>query len=135
MKIKLVLLSCVVLFASCLARANNVSPGEETAKKNDIVGTVFHSDTRKPIANVSITAYSSARKEKMVITNDKGQYNFDDLKSGTYKFVFEKDGFKKVMKEKVIVKPDESVQLDVVMEEHVAFDFMPGPFNFSDFED
>ena len=71
----------------------------------------------------------------MVITNDKGKYNFDDLKSGTYKFVFEKDGFKKVLKEKVIVKPDESIQLDVVMEEHVAFDFMPGPFNFSYFED
>ncbi|MBD0289249.1 MAG: carboxypeptidase regulatory-like domain-containing protein [Flavisolibacter sp.] len=137
MKIRLALLACVLIFTSCLARANNVSPGngEETTKKSDIVGAVFHSETRKPLSNVSITAYSASRKEKIVLTNGRGLYNFDDLKGGTYKLVFEKDGFKRVTKDKVVIRTDEAIQIDILMEEHVTFDFMPGPLNFSDFQD
>ncbi|MDQ3843209.1 MAG: carboxypeptidase-like regulatory domain-containing protein [Bacteroidota bacterium] len=132
MKVRSVLLICILIFASCMARANNTSPGngEETNKKSDILGVVIQSETRKPLSNVSITAYSSSRKEKIVVTNERGQYNFDDLKGGTYKLVFEKDGFKKVTRDKVVIRTDEAVQIDILMEEHVTFDFMPGPFNF-----
>ncbi len=133
MKIKLLLLACVTLMISFAASANN-GTGDESVKKSEIVGGIFNSETKKPISNVSVTAYSVSKKEKTVVSNQKGQFSFDELKGGTYKVVFEKDGYKKVIKEKVVVRTDEPIQLDIEMEEHVAFDFMPGPFNFSDFE-
>ena len=69
----------------------------------------------------------------MVLTDDEGGFAFDELKPGTYKFVFEKAGFKKVTKEKVVVKTDEAFQLNIEMIETGNFDLMPSPFHFSDF--
>lgn len=137
MKIRLLLLTCVAALFSLCASAKNDAPctGGETSKKNDVVGGVYNSDTKKPISNVSITAYLSSKKEKVVLTNNNGSYAFDELKAGTYKFVFEKEGYKKVVKDKVAIRPDEGFQLNIEMEEHAVFDFMPGPFHFSDFHD
>jgi len=134
MKAKLLLLSCFAIFATFISRANDTPP-ETDIKKDEINGSVVHLDTKKPLNNVIVTAYSSSKKEKIVITDGNGNYNFDELKPGTYKFVFEKNGFKRVTKDKVVVKTDESFQLNIEMDEHQSFDFMPGPFQFSDFED
>jgi hypothetical protein len=133
MKIKLLLLSCTVLFASVIAKANPTAPTESdgTTKKNDINGGVYHNSTKKPLTNVSITAYlTSDKKEKVVLSDSNGNYAFDDLKPGVYKFVFEKDGYKKVTKEKVFIKTDEGFQLNIEMAEEKDFDFIPGAFNF-----
>ena len=133
MKIKLLLVSCAVFFASVIARANTTEHTESdvSTKKNDINGGVFHNETKKPISNVSVTAYLTAnKKEKIVVSDSNGNYAFDDLKPGTYKFVFEKDGYKKVTKEKVIIKTDEGFQLNIEMMEEKDFDFVPGAFSF-----
>ena len=133
MKIKLLLLSCTVLFASVIAKANPATPTESdgTTKKNDINGGVYHNVTKKPLSNVSITAYlTSDKKEKVIVSDGNGNYAFDDLKSGVYKFVFEKDGYKKVTKEKIFIKTDEGFQLNIEMAEEKDFDFIPGAFNF-----
>ncbi len=105
--------------------------GTGTGKKNDIIGNILHAETRKPLKDVSITAYISSKKEKVIITDINGTYAFDDLRAGTYKFVFEKEGFKKVIKDKVIIKTDEAFQLDIEMIENEEFDLMPSPFHFS----
>ena len=135
MKLRLLLLGCMTVLFSLGVRANT-TPGEEevNAKKSDVLGGVYNNETKKPISNVSITAYLSSKREKVVLTNNNGTYTFDELKGGTYKFVFEKDGYKKVVKEKIVVRQDEGFQLDVEMEEHTVFDFMPGPFHFSDLD-
>src|SRR5688500_472692 len=101
------------------------SPGPGIGKKNEIAGNIYNAETRKPIKDVSITAYLSTKKEKIVITDVNGTYAIDGLKAGTYKFVFEKDGFKKVTKEKVVIKTDEAFQLNIEMIENQAFDLMP----------
>ena len=132
MKIKLLLLSCFAVFASVIAHAN-ATPAESdgTTKKNDINGGVFHNETKKPLSNVSVTAYLTAnKKEKIVVSDGNGNYAFDDLKPGIYKLVFEKDGYKKVTKEKINIKTDEGFQLNVEMTEEKDFDFVPGAFNF-----
>jgi len=138
MKLKFLLLSCFVALFSCAASANNINPGtgEENVKKNnDIMGGVYHSETKKPLVNVNVTVYSSSnKKEKVVVTDVNGNYSFDDLKPGTYKFVFEKSGFKKVTRERSIIREDEGIQINVHMEEHKTFDFMPGSSQFFDFE-
>jgi hypothetical protein len=132
MKIKLLLLSCFVIFASVIAKAAP-APTEknEATKKNDINGGVFHNETKKPISNVSVTAYlTHNKKEKVILSDGNGNYAFDDLKPGIYKFVFEKDGYKKVTKEKIIIRTDDGFQLNIEMVEEKDFDFVPGAFTF-----
>ncbi|MDB5252522.1 MAG: hypothetical protein JWP27_1691 [Flaviaesturariibacter sp.] len=135
MKLKALLILVFALVSSC-AQANATPPsnGEETIKKNDVVGGVFHSETRKPLSNVSVTAFVANKKEKVVLTDATGAFSFNDLKPGTYRFVFEKDGFRRVSKEKTITRVDEALDLTVLLEEHSTYDFTPGPSHFFDFE-
>src|SRR5215831_19722108 len=106
MKPKTLLLISAFVFGSLMAKANDNDPG--IGKKEDIMGSVVNAEGKKPLKDVSVTAYLSSKKEKVVITDGSGAYSFDDLKPGVYKFVFEKEGFKKVVKERVCVKVDEA---------------------------
>ena len=131
MRLKLLLLSAFAVILSVADKANT-TPGEneKETKKNDLSGGVFHSESRKPLNNVSVTAYLVSKKEKVALTDLSGSYAFDDLKPGTYKFVFEKEGYKKVTKDKVLIKTDDGFQLNIDMIEEKDFDFMPGAFSF-----
>ncbi len=134
MKFKFLLIACFTMLASCWAGATETpGSGENEVKKTDIAGGVYDSDTKKPINSVTVTVYAASKKEKSVLSDANGAFSFDDLKPGTYKFVFEKDGYKKLIKEKTIVRADEGRLLNVAMEEHPAFDFTPGPSHFFDF--
>ena len=125
MKPKFLLLISIFVLGSVIAKAST-DPG----KKDDIMGSVINADGKKPLKDVYITAYLSSKKEKVVITDGTGAYSFDDLKPGVYKFVFEKEGYKKVIKEKVTVKADEGFQLDIEMLLDAATDVMPSPSHF-----
>lgn len=126
----------LMLFASVVAKANNTPPDaastntEGVSKKSDITGGVFHNQTRKPLNSVMITAYSASKKEKVALTDAGGKYSFDDLSPGVYKLVFEKEGYKKITKEKLMIKTDDGFQLNIEMEEEKDFDFVPGAFGF-----
>src|SRR5688572_27021726 len=98
MRIKLLLLTCVFSAAALLANATDEAPpcnGGES-KKSDIAGGVVDADSKKPLNNVNVVVYSGNKKEKVITTDAQGNYNFDDLKPGTYKLVFEKTGYRKV---------------------------------------
>ena len=73
------------------------------------------------------------KKEKAVTTDNSGNYSFNDLKPGTYKLVFEKSGFKKVTKDKVVIRGDEGSMLNIEMDEETEFPIIPGQLLFSDF--
>ena len=133
MKQKLFLLA-ISLLGFAAVRAGDVGPGVPgDGKKDDLNGTVIHSDTKKPLKDVSVTAILISKKEKIVLTDEDGGYAFDELKPGTYKFIFEKAGFKKITKEKVVIRTDEAFQLNIEMIEQKDFDISPSPFHFSDF--
>lgn len=127
MKLKLTLLS-LSFFAFAMAKANNSNPGD--GKKDEMNGTVLHSETHKPLKDVSITAILNSKKEKVITTDEDGTFNFDELKPGTYKFVFEKAGYKKITKEKIIIKTDETFQMNIEMIEADSYDITPSPFSF-----
>ncbi len=132
MKQKFFLLAISLLgFAVAIAADGNAGPGD--GKKDDLNGTVIHSENKKPLKDVTVTAYLVSRKEKVDMTDEEGGFAFDELKPGTYKFVFEKAGFKKITKEKVVIKTDEAFQLNIEMIENSDFEIMPSPFHFSDF--
>ena len=97
-----------------------------------MLGMVIHADNRKPLKDVSVTAYSNSRKEKVAVSDANGNFNMIDLKPGVYKFVFEKDGFKRVVREKIILKTREDYQLNIEMaEEEILPDFMPSTLHFA----
>ncbi len=130
MKYKLLLLTMVFVAAGFTAYATPPGTGTEENKKIDIAGGVVHSETKKPIGNVSVIAYSASKKEKAVFTDGNGNYSFSDLKPGTYRLVFEKSGFKRVTRDKVTIRSDEGFQLNIAMDEEEAFQILPGFFYF-----
>lgn len=135
MKYKILLFSgLAIMFALTASASTDPGTGADDINKIDIVGGVFHNDSKKPIGNVTVKVYSASNKEKAVITDKNGTYTFNDLKPGSYKFVFEKDGYKKVTMEKTITKVSEAGQLNIKMEQHSTFDYMPGPTHFFDFK-
>ena len=138
MRFRLFLLTLFALTATLAAQANITPPGtgEETARKADLMGGVYSNDSKKPLGNVTVTAlHLSTKKEKVVLTDADGNYAFTDLEAGIYKFVFAKSGFKKLVKEKVQIRQDEAFQLDIALVPHTTYDFLPGPFSLSDYEE
>lgn len=129
MKSKILLLT-ISLLSVAIAKANGYDPGN--GKKDDLNGTVINGESKKPLKDVSVTAYLVSKKEKVAYTDEEGNFVFDELKPGTYKFVFEKAGFKRITKEKVVIKTDEAFQLNIEMIESNNFDIMPSPFHFTD---
>ena len=117
------------LLGFAVANAGNIdpNPGTGTGKKDDLAGTVFHSESKRPLEGVTVTAVYANKKEKVVQTDEGGVYAFDELRPGTYKFVFEKAGYKKITKEKIIVKTDEAFQMNIEMIENSNIEILPSP--------
>lgn len=129
------LMLAIGLLGFAVARANT-EPAPcygEKGKKNDIAGIILQSESKKPLKDVLVTAYLASKKEKAVQTDEMGNYNFEELKPGSYKFVFEKWGFKRVTKEKVVIRTDETFELNIEMIESKDFDLIPSPLLFADF--
>lgn len=125
------LLTLLFLLGSFWAMATT---GPGNGSKDELNGIVIHAENKKPLKDVSVTAYTgNSKKEKIVISNEEGGFSFDELKPGVYKFVFEKTGFKKVTREKVVIKTDETFQLQIEMIEMGDYEILPSPFNISGF--
>ena len=130
MKPKFLLLISFFVLGSLIAKANTDPGKNNDGKKDDIMGSVTGAQGKKPLKDVCITAYLCSKKEKVVISDGTGAYSFEDLKPGVYKFVFEKEGYKKVIKEKITVKVDEGFQLDIEMLQDDTTDVMPSTSHF-----
>jgi len=132
MKLKILLLSFAFITGCLRSNASGNEPGNPEMKISELVGNVFDADSKKPLKEVTITAYLVSKKEKHVITDESGKFDFDELKSGTYKLVFEKDGYKKITKEKVVIKAEETFQMRIEMFETEDFDLILSPMYFFD---
>jgi hypothetical protein len=133
MKPRVFLLAISLLVFAAAKATGDPDPFGDKKKVDELNGIIFDSDHKKPLKDVTITAYSVSKKEKSVQTGEEGNYAFDELKPGVYKFVFEKAGFKKVTKEKIVIKTDETFQLNIEMVGTNDLEMMPSPFHFSDF--
>ena len=110
-------------------------PCNDHGKKEDVVGTVIHTDSKKPLKDVSVTVYSTSKKEKekVAVTSEDGSFSIDELKPGRYRFIFEKTGYKKVTKETVIAKTNDAYQMNIEMIETNDYNIFPSPFHFPDY--
>jgi Carboxypeptidase regulatory-like domain len=134
MRRKLFLTSLLVTALVAFAHAKNTDPREGNGKKDEINGVISNADTKKVVKDVSVTAYINSKKEKIIVSDMNGHYVFDELKSGTYRFVFEKEGYRKVVKEKIIIKADEGFMMNIEMieKDEDAFEMAPSPSHFFD---
>ncbi len=128
MKPKFFLLAASLVFFVFISKASGNKPCH--GKKGDVSGNVINASDKKPLKDVSITAYLFSKKEKVVLTGGCGTYALDDLKPGAYKIVFEKEGFKKVTKEGINVSASEIFQLDIEMLREDPVILMPSPSHF-----
>jgi hypothetical protein len=132
MKQRLLLLFAICIVGCLQSKAADIDPVNPGKSINEVAGNIFDGESKKALKEVTVTAYSANKKEKFVITDEFGRFEFDELKTGTYKLVFEKDGYRKIIKHNVSVKTDETFQLRIEMLEADGFDLMPSPFQFFD---
>ena len=132
MKQRLLLLFAICIMGCLQSKAGTIDPGNPGKSINEVAGNIVDGDSKKVLKEVTVTAYSANKKEKFVITDEFGRFEFDELKTGIYKLVFEKEGYKKVVREKISIKTDETFQMRIEMIEADGFDLMPSPFQFFD---
>jgi hypothetical protein len=137
MKVKLLLLVTFCFACVAIVHANNCgkTPDPVNKKKKDFVnGIVSHAANKRPLKDVQVTAYPQTdnKKEISVQTDEAGNYSFEALKPGTYKLVFEKTGFRRVTKDKIIVKDEDSFKLNIDLAEISHQSMMPSPLHFSE---
>ncbi|MCC6289861.1 MAG: carboxypeptidase regulatory-like domain-containing protein [Chitinophagaceae bacterium] len=117
------ILSVVMLLACFVASANTKTctnpPDKNNVEVRKINGVVLDMDSKKPLKDVNVTAILQSKKEKIVTTDVNGGYTIIMLKPGTYRLIFEKEGYKKVIKEKVEVKENSPLQINVELPEYV----------------
>ena len=123
------LLIVSLLFAASVVKANTKGNSTPRVEPEDVYGSIVYAGKDKPLKDVIITAFLQSKKEKIVLSGTNGEYGIDNLPPGTYKIVFEKDGFRKVVKDKVIIKPNSGIELNIEMEAK-GFDLGPSPFHF-----
>ena len=134
MKQKLLVLTLAFMGCTAAQAGTGDDPGTGARKRDELNGVVINGETRKPMKDVTVTAYLvTNKKEKVEITDEDGGFSFDELKPGVYKFVFEKAGFRKITKEKVVIKTDEAFQINIEMIENSDYEIIPSPFHIGDF--
>ena len=132
MKQRILLLIAICTLGCLKSKASDNCPINPGKSINEVAGNIVDGDSKKPLNDVTVTAYSANKKEKFVLTDELGRFEFDELKTGVYKLVFEKAGYRKVVREKISIKTDETFQMRIEMIEADGFDLMPSPFQFFD---
>jgi hypothetical protein len=81
-----------------------------------LTGTVTD-DGKAPLPGVSvkISSPSLILPEMATVTNENGLYRFFSLPSGTYKIVFELQGFKSGIREGIIIRAQSTVSIDMTL--------------------
>lgn len=112
--IKPLIFTCICIFSFVTCFAN--TPADPNGKEEETVnGMVIDFENKKPLKDVNVTAILHSKKEKTVVSDANGGYRFVMLKPGTYKLIFEKEGYRKVIKEKIEIKENTPVYLKVEM--------------------
>src|SRR3954467_14906379 len=92
------------------------TPARAQAVSGGLVGNLTdQSGASMPGATVTITE-TNTNITKTTTTNESGSYSFPSLKDGTYKVVAELSGFKKVVRDRVIVAVNTTVRVDFKLE-------------------
>jgi hypothetical protein len=118
------LITCLLLTGATQVHAETNRPSET------LFGKIFSEDSNKPLKDVTITAVLMNKKERFAISDNDGEYGLSELKPGVYKIIFEKDGYRKVVKDKVTIKANTQLEMNIEMEQSAFFNLAPSPMHF-----
>ncbi|WP_338267204.1 YfbK domain-containing protein [Corallococcus caeni] len=91
-------------------------PDAGTVGKSVIIGTVIDTETKKPLADVVVTATSpSLQGEQTVVTDAQGNYRIPQLPAGTYTLRFEKESFKPYARPEIQLLLNRTIRVNVEM--------------------
>jgi hypothetical protein len=107
---------CATAILVCAALFAAATPAAAQAVSGGLVGNLTdQSGLALPGATVTITE-TNTNISYTATTNESGYYTFPSLKDGTYKVAGELSGFKKVVRDGVIVAVNTTVRVDLKME-------------------
>ena len=90
----------------------------QTIPTGKLTGTVTDGENGSlPGVNVTISSPALILPQMSSVTNERGLYKFFNLPSGTYKVVFELQGFKGVVREGILVSATHTTTLDIALEQ------------------
>lgn len=102
----------LVIFSNQFVFAN--AGGVEKKGEPVISGTVVDANSKKPLADVTITAVHTITKaEHTVLTDINGNFKIPQLPIGSYKFKFEKEQYKSSEKNNISIKQDNTTKLHI----------------------
>ncbi|MFE8602581.1 mucoidy inhibitor MuiA family protein [Archangium violaceum] len=94
--------------------AEDRSRAQASSGSSTIVGTVLTADTKRPMADVVITAVSpNLVGEQIVVTDAQGQYRIPQLPPGVYALRFDKESFKPMTRSEIQLRLDRTVRVNV----------------------
>jgi Carboxypeptidase regulatory-like domain/TonB dependent receptor-like, beta-barrel len=105
--------SCLVVLASVLILLARARPAlaQATGGVAVLTGTVTDAASKKPLADVVVTATSpAAQGEQVVVTDSAGYYRIPELPSGTYALKLEKDGYQPYVREGFALRTDATLR-------------------------
>nr|WP_244237341.1 YfbK domain-containing protein [Corallococcus llansteffanensis] len=89
-------------------------PDAGTVGTSVIIGTVIDSSTKKPVADVVVTATSPAMQgEQTVVTDTQGNYRIPQLPPGVYTLRFEKESFKPYARPEIQLLRNRTIRVNV----------------------
>ncbi|HXI55392.1 MAG TPA: TonB-dependent receptor [Polyangia bacterium] len=92
-----------------LARSAQAQQGEGT-----LTGTITDAATKKPVADVVVTATSpNLQGEQIVVTDASGFYRIPSLPPGVYTLRFDKEAFKPLAREGIELRSETTMRLNV----------------------
>ncbi|HEX8705360.1 MAG TPA: TonB-dependent receptor, partial [Myxococcaceae bacterium] len=101
--------SVFLMLALCLMASPALAQGTSV-----IFGTVTDTVSKRPIADVLVTATSpNLQGEQSIVTDSSGAYRLPQLPSGVYTLRFEREAFKPFTREGITVRLDYSVRVNV----------------------
>jgi len=105
----------IILFIAVLGIAHfSFASGDEKRTDPMVSGNVVDATTKKPLAEVTVTAINTTSKKEHTITTDaNGDFKIAQLPIGTYKFKFQKDNYKASEKTNVNVKQETPTKLNI----------------------
>ncbi|NOK08907.1 DUF3520 domain-containing protein [Corallococcus exercitus] len=113
---KSLLRSALPLLLMTFAAPVLAQPDAGTVGKSVIIGTVIDTETKKPLADVVVTATSpSLQGDQTVVTDAQGNYRIPQLPAGTYTLRFDKESFKPYARPEIQLLLNRTIRVNVEM--------------------
>jgi hypothetical protein len=94
--------------------ADDRSRAQSPAGSSTIVGAVVTADTKRPVADVVVTATSpNLLGEQIVVTDAQGQYRIPQLPPGAYTLRFDKESFRPFSRSEIQLRLERTIRVNV----------------------